>query len=134
LLQSTIITYNPKVIPRPAAEADVLKMSSWLPQIADILVASAQGGDSDPIGQLSKSRRPFCHSPEGYSPFSKLRQFDFTPCFEHLVVLPIPLVLLLVAGIIDVSRIGKKGPRRRRGGWSKARLVMKMVCHLSTDS
>jgi len=102
-------------------------MSSWIPVLADILVASSNPAQAPLTGLNIKASHPGCYSPEGYGPVSKLRQFDLTPCFEGLVVTPVPLILLIVAGIADVARIGRKGPRRRRTGWSKVRLWLKMV-------
>lgn len=120
-------------------------MSSWLPFLADVLIASTQESSSESFsGKHGQHRHqhhhertrqyPLCNSPEGYGPISKARQFDFTPCFEAAAVLPAPLVVLLVAGIIDVARVGRKGPRRKRAGWSKARLWMKMVSLIAVNS
>ena len=125
------------------ARSPITMMSSWLPFLADVLIASSHEetisgqtfpnkyGDSQSVHhhhhQKSGHRKPLCYSPEGYGPISTIRQFDFTPCFESAAVLPLPLVILLVAGIWDVVRVGRKGPRRKRTGWSKARLWMKMV-------
>jgi len=105
-------------------------MSSWIPVLADILVASSAPAKLPLTGLHAKASHPGCYSPEGYGPVSKLRQFDLTPCFEGLIVTPVPLIILIAAGLVDVARIGRKGPSRERAGWSKIRLWLKMV---STD-
>lgn len=71
--------------------------------------------------------QPLCYSSEGYTPISRLRVFDFSPCFEALAVVPVPLLGLLVCGGIDLARMKRKGPRREREGWSKRRMWIKTV-------
>lgn len=105
-------------------------MSSWLPLLADILVASSHP-ESDLLKGSNANRhlQPFCRSIEGYGPRSTLRKFDFTPCFESAVLLPAPYLILIVAGLVDVARIQRKGPRRTRSVWSLARLWIKMAAY-----
>lgn len=73
------------------------------------------------------AHEPFCYSIEGYRPFSSLRVFDFSPCFEAVAVLPVPLVVLLVSGAVDLAYIRRKGPKKQREGGSARRMWAKTV-------
>ncbi|OAD00212.1 hypothetical protein MUCCIDRAFT_166009 [Mucor lusitanicus CBS 277.49] len=49
-----------------------------------------------------------CYNPEGWGPFSSIRQPDFTPCFEDTVVMLIPSIYVLVAGFVRVWMLSKR--------------------------
>ncbi|KAI0255781.1 P-loop containing nucleoside triphosphate hydrolase protein [Lactifluus subvellereus] len=43
-----------------------------------------------------------CHHLEGWGPVSRLRPFDFTPCFEDAVLFSVPLASLTILGLFRV--------------------------------
>ncbi|CDH53086.1 abc metal ion [Lichtheimia corymbifera JMRC:FSU:9682] len=49
-----------------------------------------------------------CHNAEGWGPFSSLRGPDFTPCFEDSVVMLVPSIFLLLAGVVRLYILGKR--------------------------
>ncbi|KAI9440473.1 P-loop containing nucleoside triphosphate hydrolase protein [Lactarius indigo] len=46
-----------------------------------------------------------CHHIEGWGPVSRLRPFDFTPCFEEGVLFSVPLGSLIVLSLFRVSQL-----------------------------
>jgi hypothetical protein len=80
------------------------------------------------LQSTTRDHQPMCYSSEGYHPISSLRVFDFSPCFEALAILPVPLVGLILCAGIDLANIKRKGPKKKRDGWSAWRMWMKTVC------
>ncbi len=46
-----------------------------------------------------------CHHSEGWGPVSRLRSFDFTPCFEEGVLFSVPLGSLIVLSLFRVCQL-----------------------------
>ncbi|KAI8647805.1 multi drug resistance-associated protein MRP [Parasitella parasitica] len=61
----------------------------------------------DKVGHPQKSDK-MCYNSEGWGPFSSIRHPDFTPCFEDTIVLLIPSVYVLAAGIIRFWILSKR--------------------------
>jgi ATP-binding cassette, subfamily C (CFTR/MRP), member 1 len=40
-----------------------------------------------------------CYHNEGWGPVSRLRPFDFTPCFEEAVLFSVPFAFFIVIGL-----------------------------------
>lgn len=74
-----------------------------------------------------------CYSSEGYHPISSLRVFDFSPCFEAVAVLPVPLLGLILCAGFDLAHMKRKGPKKRRDGWSAWRMWMKTVSTVALE-
>ncbi|KAI8881443.1 multi drug resistance-associated protein MRP [Backusella circina FSU 941] len=64
-------------------------------------------GHKDKTGHKPTSDN-MCYNPEGWGPYSSIRQPDFTPCFEDTVVMMIPSVYLLIAGCIRFWTLSKR--------------------------
>ncbi|ORX44614.1 multi drug resistance-associated protein MRP [Hesseltinella vesiculosa] len=58
-----------------------------------------------------------CHDPEGWGPLSSEREPDFTPCFEDWVLLNVPVVYMLTAGVIRWFKIHKRQPFASYRNW-----------------
>jgi hypothetical protein len=76
----------------------------------------------------------FCaHSSEGWGPWSPLRSFDLTPCFEWTVLFSIPSALLVAFGIRCILKLRRKaifirGSASRR--LSQAKIVRLTSCRV----
>ncbi|KAI7899459.1 multi drug resistance-associated protein MRP [Cokeromyces recurvatus] len=49
-----------------------------------------------------------CYNPEGWGPYSAIREPDFTPCFEDTVILLIPSIYVFIAGSIRIWNLSKR--------------------------
>ncbi|KAJ9099303.1 hypothetical protein QFC21_004184 [Naganishia friedmannii] len=93
---------------------------SWMALYTNVVWTTAKT-----IQEKSRGHEPMCYSSEGYHPFSSLRVFDFSPCFEAVAILPVPLLGLILFAGIDLVYIKRKGPKKHRDGWSAWRMWMK---------
>ncbi|KAH9989856.1 metal resistance protein YCF1 [Russula vinacea] len=61
-----------------------------------------------------------CHHPEGWGPVSRIRPFDFTPCFEDAVLFSVPLGLLIAVSLFrlwHLSRLSALHRTQRINTW-----------------
>jgi hypothetical protein len=61
-----------------------------------------------------------CHHPEGWGPVSRIRPFDFTPCFEDAVLFSVPLGLLITLSLFrlwHLSRLSALHRTQRINTW-----------------
>lgn len=70
-----------------------------------------------------------CADPEGWGPTSGTR-WDFTPCFEEGVVLPIVHLLFILAATWSLWVLARTTPLERTAHSQKL-LVVKLVCCLN---
>ncbi|KAJ3280788.1 hypothetical protein HDU79_011375 [Rhizoclosmatium sp. JEL0117] len=66
---------------------------------------------------------------EGSGPWSPIRDFDLTPCFEGVVVGSVPLVVVVVLGLVAlVSNRNRASTEHQNKVWPWIRLVKSGVC------
>jgi ATP-binding cassette subfamily C (CFTR/MRP) protein 1 len=70
-------------------------------------------------------------------PISQTRDLDLTSCFEHAVLLPLPLVVAIVAGAAQMIRVRRRMKKDVESGgvtWQKRGKGSELVCRLKMVS
>jgi hypothetical protein len=49
-----------------------------------------------------------CSKDEGWGPQSRLRQFDFTPCFEDTILFAVPETIFVISALATLKKLSER--------------------------